>query len=91
MNLQLLPSGSSFYDKLKVAADRDGRAHRRLTALHTTLAQYGMAGEADMAEALLRMDALYGSGGRGRKPQPGDAKAKKLFEMHDFFVRCCAT
>jgi len=89
MNLQLLPTGSSFYDKLKVAAERDRKAHRRLTALHTTLAHYGMAVEPDMAEALLRMDAFYGR--RGEKPRPGDAKAKKLFEMHDFFVRCCTT
>jgi len=84
MNLQRLPSGSSFYDKLKTAANYGRKAQRRLKALNRTLQHYGVVdeAEADMAEALLRLDVTY----CGRhKPRPADEKTKMLFEMHEFF------
>ena len=86
MNLQLLPTGSSFYEKLKSAAARDRKAKKRLSALDYTLRHFGIQGEgeADMAEALLRLDVLYQS---RRKPSPADIKTKVFFEMHEFFVR----
>jgi hypothetical protein len=83
MNLQLLPPGASFYQKLKDSATANPQARKRLAALHTALSRFGMRDQPDMAEALLRMDAYYG---RRSKPRPGDAGARKLFEMHDFYL-----
>jgi len=86
MNLQLLPAGASFYEKLKAAAAQDRKAKKRLNALNKTLQHYGIEGhgEADMAEALLRLDLVYQ---RRRKPAPADAKTKVFFQMHEFFVQ----
>jgi len=86
MNLQLLPTGSSFYEKLREAAAHDRKAKKRLNALNNTLRHFGIEGEGetDMAEALLRLDVLYQ---RRKKPAPADSKTKVFFMMHEFFVR----
>ncbi len=84
-NLQLLPTGCSFYEKLKVAATLDKQAKKRLVALTNTLKRFGIDdNETDMAEALLRLDVLYK---HKKKPKPADDKAKMLFHMHNKYLR----
>jgi hypothetical protein len=80
LNLAQMPPTASFYDKLKVAAKTDNRARRKLNALENTLRHYHVDDKYAIAEAILRLDIIRA------RPQPGDDKAKMLYEMHKHFA-----
>ncbi len=80
LNLAQMPPTASFYDKLKAAATTDNRARRKLNALERTMRYYHVEDKSTVAEAILRLDIIRA------RPQPGDDKAKMLYEMHKHFA-----